>query len=80
MRDAETLVFVEVKYRRSADWGGAINAVTTAKQQKIIKTAQTYLLQNRLIQTNVRFDVVAITHNHTIDWIKNAFSAEPGWS
>ena len=35
MREHQTLVFVEVRYRASRDYSGALSSVTPAKQQKI---------------------------------------------
>ena len=66
------LVFVEVKYRKSSNTGTSQEAVTFAKQQKIIKSAIVYLKQNR-IENNIRFDVVAINDSE-ITLIEAAFS------
>ncbi|MCX4194390.1 YdbH domain-containing protein, partial [Methylobacterium organophilum] len=41
--DGDTVVFVEVRYRRHAAWGGALESVDARKQQKLIKTAQLFL-------------------------------------
>lgn len=80
MRDADTLVFVEVRARRSDRFGSALESITTDKQSRIIATAQQYLQQNRL-QQNCRFDVIAVriqttadSQNHQVsDWIRDAF-------
>lgn len=79
MQDGEQWVFIEVKYRRSAQFGGAISTISTAKQKKVIKTASHYLQQQALNEYNTpyRFDVVAIggtITNPKIDWLKNAFT------
>ena len=72
--DTETLVFIEVRFRKNKDYGGAASSVTTKKQQRIIKAALAYQQQNAP-QSSMRFDVVAIEgDNMEIDWIKNAFS------
>lgn len=83
MSDSNILVFVEVRYRRNAHFGGAIDSVTIAKQKKIRLTAAHYLQSHPRLQTNeCRFDVIGLTHTpaatgHTaelqFDWIKNAF-------
>ena len=78
MSDNETLVFVEVKYRASTKFGGAIASVSATKQKKIIKTAMYYCLVNDLNFEHVaiRFDVVAITGAiapFELQWVKNAF-------
>ena len=80
MRDDETLVFVEVRARRSDRFGSALESITVDKQSRIIATAQHYLKQNRL-QQNCRFDVVTLrisptadSQQHQIsDWIRDAF-------
>ena len=73
MRDGETLVFVEVRYRKNTDFGGAAASVTTKKQQRIIKAALAYQ-QKHMPQSSMRFDVVAIEgDNGNIDWIVSAF-------
>jgi len=73
MRDKETLVFVEVRFRNQANYGDGLESVTRNKQRKIIRTAQYYLLTNKQYQDDpCRFDVVAIAPQK-IDWIKDAF-------
>ncbi len=59
-KDGITLVFVEVKARRSERKGIAACAVTKNKQRKIIITALFYLKANSLYGCKSRFDVVAI--------------------
>ena len=77
MIDKETLVFIEVKYRKNDEWVSALESVTKKKQTRIIKAAQMFLLQNkRFDDWNCRFDVVSIQgdkNNPDIDWIQNAF-------
>jgi putative endonuclease len=78
VKDADTYVFVEVKYRASMSFGGAISAISTKKQQKIRKTAAIYLQQCGLNEynTSCRFDVIALQgniNNLDITWLKNAF-------
>tara|TARA_B110000444_G_C18829382_1_gene592263 strand:- start:1029 stop:1421 length:393 start_codon:yes stop_codon:yes gene_type:complete len=83
MSDSNTLVFVEVRYRRSEKFGGAIESVTPIKQKKIRLTAAHYLQSHpRLQHSNCRFDVIGLTHESALaantaelrfDWIKNAF-------
>lgn len=70
------LVFIEVKFRSSKVYGGAISSISKSKQSKIIKTATKYLLDNGLYdKITCRFDVFAIDKDDTqeITWIKNAF-------
>ena len=56
------LVFVEVRYRRDPAYGGAAGSITRAKQLRIVRAAQQYLMRYRIdSDTSIRFDVVAIT-------------------
>jgi len=78
MIDDNTIVFIEVKYRSSTKFGGAISAISAKKQQKIRKTAAFYLQQCNLNEYNTpcRFDVIALQgniNNPEITWLKNAF-------
>ncbi len=76
MQDGNTLVFIEVRYRKSSRFGSALESVHTHKQQKIIFTAEHYLQHTSAQYTQYRFDVLAISPGHTapyIQWIKNAF-------
>lgn len=69
MRDADTLVFVEVRQRASAAHGGAAASITPAKIRRLVRAAQFYLL--RLPATPpCRFDVVAIDAGQ-LEWLRN---------
>ena len=72
MEDKKTLVFVEVRYRKSAKYGSALESVNNQKQARIIHTAKHYLQQHSSKHSAYRFDVVALTPNN-IDWVKDAF-------
>jgi putative endonuclease len=73
----KSLIFIEVKTRRSLSYGVPQLAVTSFKQRQISKAALTWLSMNRLHDTNARFDVIAILLHtdaaHSIEHIKNAF-------
>jgi putative endonuclease len=71
-KDKDTLVFIEVKYRKSLYAGTPQEAVTFAKQQKIIKSAIVYVKKNN-IKSDIRFDIIAI-YNNKIELIQSAFS------
>ncbi len=77
MRQGQNLVFVEVRYRKNRAFGGAEESITRRKQNKIRKTAESFLQQYRNGQYDqCRFDVIAITgprDRFDIDWIKHAF-------
>lgn len=75
MQQQQILVFVEVRYRRSASHGSSAESVNFRKQQKIILTAQAYLQSLAEIPV-CRFDVLAITGAApTVEWIQDAFQA-----
>ena len=81
MQTADTLVFVEVRYRRNANFGGAAASVTSRKQQRLIAAARHYLASEpgRASQA-CRFDVLAMEPDQTgavrYEWITNAFYGE----
>lgn len=75
MQHDNTLVFIEVRYRKNQDFGGAKASITPRKQSKIRKTAL-YYMQKKGREFNARFDVVAMTgENQSLayEWIQNAF-------
>ena len=77
--DADTTIFVEVKYRKNADFGAATEMVSTAKQTKIGRAAKLWLLEeDPQFSRACRFDVIAIqgAQADDIHWLKNAFSPE----
>lgn len=72
-KDQEYYVFIEVKYRNSAQYGYPMEAVDARKQRRISKTAAYYLYSHGLSEyTPVRFDVASLTQS-TITYYKNAF-------
>lgn len=74
-----TIVFVEVKTRGSLAYGMPSEAVDTKKQQKIIRTAQSYIRYKGLRDYSYRFDVLEVlapkTGSMTFKLIENAFEA-----
>ena len=68
-----TLVFVEVRSRASASFGGALASVGSAKQRRIVRAAQHYLLRLATLPP-CRFDVVAVQGGQ-LSWLKAAFEA-----
>lgn len=68
-----TLVFVEVRARRSRDHGGAAASIDGRKQQRIVRAAQHYLMRHA-VPPPCRFDVVAIDGDR-LEWLRGAFSA-----
>ncbi len=75
MRDGETIVFVEVKARRSSSYGFALEALTVKKQRQLIKLAQLYIQSNDLWNHDYRIDYISIQEeNHQLE-IEHLFSA-----
>jgi len=75
-RDGGTLVFIEVKTRRSRRFGPAASAVTFEKQRHLIKASQMYMTQMKKAYELCRFDVVAVemdAHGLRIELITDAF-------
>lgn len=58
--DGDTLCFIEVKTRRSGDFGGPLTAVDLRKQRQITRTARVYRRIFRLGAIKQRFDVVTV--------------------
>lgn len=74
MQDQDTtLVFVEVRKRKSTRHGGAAASVGRVKQRRIVFAAQFYLLKLRTLPP-CRFDVVEVTPDG-LTWLKAAFDA-----
>ncbi len=73
-KDKSTLVFVEVKYRRSTHYGSAIEAISARKMRKWHQAAQIWLHQQNLTEQewDCRFDLVAIDGEPAqITWLPN---------
>ncbi|AGB84258.1 TIGR00252 family protein [Serratia sp. FGI94] len=77
MRDGQTWVFVEVRYRRNAAFGDAAASVTYRKQQRLLHAAAVWLAgRGASFDTSpCRFDVLAFTGSQ-LAWIPNAFNAD----
>ncbi|MBI3228698.1 MAG: YraN family protein [Burkholderiales bacterium] len=73
MRDGAQLIFVEVRLRASAKFGGASASVTPAKQRRLLLTAQ-YYLQRHSPLPRCRFDLIAIEAGQ-IFWLQDIIAA-----
>ncbi|MBQ9031730.1 MAG: YraN family protein [Parasporobacterium sp.] len=72
-KDREELVFVEVKYRSSTEYGGAEYAISRQKQQKIRRVAQWYMAEQKIrMDAFCRFDAILIDADEVLH-IKNAW-------
>jgi len=79
VEEDSSLVFVEVKSRRSTHFGLPEEAVSYEKRRHLTRVALGYLTHHRIKETKCRFDVVSVLMNDhgvkEIRLIKNAFEA-----
>jgi putative endonuclease len=68
-----TLVFVEVRQRATAAFGGAAASIGSTKQRRIVLAARHYLMRLRT-PPPCRFDVVLLEYGG-IQWLQGAFDA-----
>ncbi|MBK3332817.1 YraN family protein [Persephonella atlantica] len=73
--EEDTLVFVEVRFRRSKDFGLPEETINSRKIQKIVNTAYRYISMKNPHFSDIRFDVIAVD-TEGVRHIKNAFEAE----
>jgi len=76
--DGDTLVFIEVKTRRNADYGMPFEAVSYHKQQKLDRAANLYIAFNKY-EGEIRFDIISILmqgNSYQIEHIPDAFWPE----
>ena len=80
-----TIVFTEVRYRSTSDYGGALESIDWKKQRKMLRAAQAWLQRHANHNEHARIDVIALqpSHcalsseqhlwkNHSLHWIQNA--------
>jgi putative endonuclease len=79
MRERDTLVFVEVRFRKTDHFGTPAESITASKQRKLLRTAQLYLLRHSAWQNKpCRFDIIAARPGESglqFEWIQNAFGS-----
>ena len=74
--DRKTLVFLEVKSRRSHKFGFPEEALTSAKQKQLKKVALGYCTLHNIQDVECRFDVISLSYDdkgYTISHLKDAF-------
>jgi putative endonuclease len=74
-REGETLVFVEVRYRRSASYGGAAASITAAKRSRLVAACEGYLAT--LPSTPpCRIDAVLVqgVSRDSVQWLRDVVS------
>jgi putative endonuclease len=75
-RHRDTIVFCEVKTRRTDRWGEPSEAVHHRKQARLRRLAAAWLATHRVSSTCVRFDVVSIVGGRAspeVDHLVDAF-------
>ena len=75
--DKDTIIFIEVKYRKTASYGYPWEAVSINKQKKICKVARQYCYGKR-IKKQVRYDIVSICGEEIL-WFQDAFEHIGNW-
>lgn len=80
MRDGATVVFVEVRYRRDARFGGGAASIDRNKRRKLVHAAQAFLATHRqFTDAPCRFDVIDADGDPAaprLNWIRDAFRAD----
>lgn len=77
--DRGTLVFVEVRMRRSDRFGGAEGSIDAFKRRRLVRAAQHFLLQHYAAGARLppcRFDVITADGDGIREWIRDAFGPE----
>ncbi len=75
MQDDKTLCFIEVRLRNNRNYASGAESITRHKIQKLIRTAQLYLLSHRQPpDIDYRFDVISLGDG--VEWIKHAFTLD----
>ena len=80
MRDGNTLVFVEVRFRAEASHGDGLDSVSATKQRRLIAAARTFLADHaKYARWTTRFDVIALGAGG-LRWVKNVIALDQaGW-
>ena len=82
MLDGAVLVFVEVRYRRAAAFGGGAASVDARKRGKLVRAAQAFLSAHPEHGDRAcRFDVIEADGNPAVPrlhWLRDAFRADDG--
>ena len=75
--DKEFIMFIEVKYRKTASYGYPWEAVSDNKRRQICKVARQFCYSKK-IKKQIRYDVVSIC-GEEIEWFQNAFEHMGEW-
>ena len=76
-RDGRVLVFVEVRLRRSAGYGGAVASITARKRARLVAAANGYLAMLGR-EPPCRFDAILMSalDPATIEWRKDVVGVD----
>jgi putative endonuclease len=74
-RDKDYIVFIEVKASSSKNYDHPLTWIPEAKQKRIIKASEGYLVSHKITVSPVRFDILAIDQAGSISHIRDAFRA-----
>ena len=79
-RGGDTLVFIEVRYRRDARFGGGAASIDAGKRRRLVRAAQAFLAAHRgYANAPCRFDVIDAIGDPaapTFTWLRDAFRAD----
>lgn len=72
------IIFCEIKSRYTNSFGSPIESVTYYKQKQIINLSQFYIIRNKLLNYDIRYDIIEIILNninasYTLNHVKDAF-------
>jgi len=77
--EKKTIIFIEVKLRKSFKYGEPLESITSKKLERIRSSADLFLCDNSSYDTyDCRFDVICLTYSKVsatfkIEWFKNQF-------
>jgi putative endonuclease len=71
----DCIVFFEIKYRRTSNYGSGIEAVNREKMRRIYRTAKKYLYNKKCYDFSYRFDLIAY-NGEVYEWLENILWGE----
>lgn len=79
MRDGNTLVFVEVRFRADGGHGDGLDSVSPTKQRRLVAAARQYLADHpKYARWTTRFDAVALGAGGP-RWVKNVIAIDEAY-
>ena len=75
--DKECIIFIEVKYRKTASYGYPWEAVSGSKRKQVCKVARQYCYSKK-VKKQIRFDIISICGEEIL-WFKDAFEYVGEW-